>query len=159
MTEPLPLIENGPKAFREPPLILVDGSNVAHCGKHEPKIAHLHSVLGALSKFPLRTLTMVDASLRHKIDDPAGLETLMETGEIVQAPAGRSVDEFLLQLAQRKKRGAENVYILTNDRFPDKLLGEPMRRIAFLIVTIGDEEEVLFSPVIETVVRSTIDSA
>lgn len=158
MTETASFIKNGAKTLGGLPLILVDGSNVAHSGNHEPKISHLHAVLEALSKFPVRILTMVDASLRHKIDNPVGLETLIETGRVVQAPAGRTVDEFLVQLARRKKGSGEDVYILTNDRFPDKHLGESRCRIAFLIVTVGKGEEVLFSPVIEYIVRSAVDS-
>jgi len=93
---------------------------------------------------------MIDASLRHRIDRPQELETRIDFGRVVQAPAGRAVDDFLMQLARKKQSEGDRVYILTNDRFPEKDGARTIQRIAFLIVTIDEHKEVLFSPSIDS---------
>ena len=158
MTEARSLLVGAIASLTKVPLILVDGSNVAHGGERTPLIDNLDVVLSTLATHPLRVLTMIDASLRHRIDRPQELETRIEFGRVVQAPAGRAVDDFLMQLARKKQSEGECVYILTNDRFPEKDGGRTVQRIAFLIVTIDEHKEVLFSPSIESLSAHTTES-
>ena len=132
--------------------ILVDGSNVAYgSGKwSKPSLTRLVAILENLSQFPFKVVTIVDASLRHAIDDGKGLEQMISEGQILQSPARRDADDFLLQLAQRVQAQGNTVYILTNDTFPQKKLGGTVPRIAFLTVPLGDKEEWLFIPPLET---------
>ncbi len=67
----------------------------------------------------LSAVTLVDASLRHRIDDKESLETMIRSGQVTQTPAGRTADEFLVQLALRIREQRKSVYILTNDTFPE----------------------------------------
>ena len=159
MTDSETILDNAGEGSRKPPLFLVDGSNVAHGGNRIPRIRYLRAVLDSLARYPVRIVTMVDASLRHKIDNPEDLEDLINSGRVIQAPAGRTVDEFLMQLAIRKKSEGENVYVLTNDRFPEDHARGHIARIAFLRVALEGDEVWLFSPVLESVIPGEVQVA
>ena len=57
---------------------------------------------------------MVDAKLRHTIDDPKGYEAMVEEGRIRQAPAGTDADWFILSFAREL-----DARVVSNDRFRD----------------------------------------
>lgn len=137
------------------PYILVDGSNVAYgSGSFKrPKIEVINAVLGELRRHQFRVVTFVDAKLRHVINEPQEMEKLVEDGVILQAPAGREADDILLQLALNRQRHGETVYILTNDMFPVKEAKGVVPRIAFVVVPLGDTEEVIFSPPLESLIE------
>jgi hypothetical protein len=77
-------------------------------------------------------VVLVDARLRHAIDDPEGFEALVEQGRIRQAPAGTDADYFNLSFAL--ELGAR---IVSNDRFRDRGSAFPdelTRIIRFMVV-------------------------
>jgi hypothetical protein len=137
------------------PILLVDGSNVAYGGgrRTQPILQYLLQVLDELQKFNFQLTVIVDAALRHSIDRSKDLEALINSGDILQAPAGRTADVFLLQLALKRQAKGEPVYILTNDMFPVKEAGGVIPRIAFMIAPIGEDMEIIFTPSLESLVE------
>ncbi|MFL5575224.1 MAG: NYN domain-containing protein [Gemmatimonadaceae bacterium] len=117
---------------------LVDGSNVAHAGEGtRARLANILLVRDKLVEQGFEPIIVVDAALRHQVDDPAGYERLVEAGEVKQAPAGTDADYFLLSFA--RELGAS---IVSNDQFRDRSrqFAEIRRRvIRFMIV----EDEVV----------------
>jgi hypothetical protein len=114
---------------------VVDGANIAFAEKSKggkPKLANLLAVRDALSERGYRPILIVDATLRHEIDDAQAFEALIDKGEVHQAPAGTEADYFVLKTAQ-----IEEGVIVSNDRF-DKYAGEfgevRKRRIPLMIV-------------------------
>ncbi|MCI4346955.1 MAG: hypothetical protein L3K07_09440, partial [Thermoplasmata archaeon] len=81
----------GPTDVRnERPVILVDASNVAHgstSSASPAKIENLKRVLDRFGEYPVRVLPLADASLRHKIDHPRELESMMNDGTVEQLEA------------------------------------------------------------------------
>ncbi len=120
----------------ERPLAVVDGSNVAYAGSPgKPKLASIRAMTRALRLEGYRPVVVVDAALRHAIDDPDGYEELVESGEIRQAPAGTDADYFILSFA-----GDLDASVVSNDRFgdhPNEL--EPVRdRLIRYMIVEGD---------------------
>jgi demethylmenaquinone methyltransferase/2-methoxy-6-polyprenyl-1,4-benzoquinol methylase len=108
-----PLSSNG--------LVVVDGANVAYAELSEdgePRVANLIAVRRALEKRGYDSIIIVDASLRHHVDDPAWLERLIESQAVRQAPAGTDADYFVLETADRLE--ALVVSNDTFDRFQDR---------------------------------------
>jgi hypothetical protein len=69
-------------------VVLVDGSNVAHSSEGEqPSLADIVAVCDKLRGEGYEPVVVVDAALRHQIDDRAGYERLVDEGHIRQAPA------------------------------------------------------------------------
>ncbi len=136
-----------------PPIVLVDASNVAYGGGlfKSPTVHVLARTLDELGRHNFRVAAVADASLRHTIDDPARLEEMIQSGRLIQAPAGRAADDFLLQLALRRQERGEAVYILTNDLFPTKSARGVVPRIAFIHFSFHDVDELVFSPPLESV--------
>ncbi len=120
-------------------VVLVDGSNVAHSTEGEaPNIANLVIVRDKLREEGFEPVIMVDAALRHQIDDSQLYEKLVEDGTIKQAPAGTDADYFLLSFAREL-----NACIVSNDRFRDRIKQFPEARdrvIRYMIVN----DEVVF---------------
>jgi hypothetical protein len=115
------------------PIVLVDGSNVAHSTEGEQaQLANILAVRQKLSEEGLEPVVVVDAALRHQIDDRAGYEQLVDQGVVRQAPAGTDADYFILSFA--RELGAR---IVSNDRFRDRLRDFPdatERLIRYMIV-------------------------
>ena len=133
------------------PLLLVDGSNVAYgSGSDTPRLERLKNVIEELKIHKLRTVVITDANLRHFIDARTEFEEMVRVGTIVQAPAATSADDFLLQMALKVQARGEEVFILTNDTFPVRRAQGIIRRIAFMTVPLGDNEEYIFIPTLET---------
>jgi hypothetical protein len=120
-------------------LVLVDGSNVAHSSEgDQPVLSNIVAVCDKLREEGYEPLVLVDAALRHQIDDRAGYERLVESGVIRQAPAGTDADYFILSFAREL-----DAYIVSNDRFRDRQDSFPdarERMIRYMIV----EDEVVF---------------
>ena len=118
---------------------IIDGSNVAH--STEGGVARLGNILlmrDKLAEKGLEPLIVVDAALRHQIDDAAAYEKMVEAGEVKQAPAGTDADYFILSFA--RELGGR---IVSNDRFRDRMpeFKDVSRRfIRYMIV----EGEVVF---------------
>jgi hypothetical protein len=124
---------------RKSRIAIVDGSNVAH--STEGGAARLGNILlmrDKLTEKGLEPIVVVDAALRHQIDDRAGYEKLVDEGEVRQAPAGTDADYFILSFA--RELGAR---VVSNDRFRDRMseFKDLTRRfIRYMIV----ENEVVF---------------
>jgi hypothetical protein len=118
---------------------LIDGSNVAH--STEGGTARLDNLLLMRDKLAakgLEPIIVVDAALRHQIDDAAAYEKMVDDGELKQAPAGTDADYFILSFA--RELGAR---VVSNDRFRDRMpeFKDVSRRfIRYMIV----EGEVVF---------------
>ena len=115
------------------PLVLVDGSNVAHSSEGDQgHLANITLVCDKLREEGYEPLVLVDAALRHQIDDRAGYERMVDAGAIRQAPAGTDADYFILSFA--RELGAS---IVSNDRYRDRIARYPEveeRIIRYMIV-------------------------
>lgn len=111
---------------------IVDASNVAHAGERGARLATLLAVRDELREEGFEPILVADAALRHQIDDKAGYEQLVDSGELRQAPAGTDADYFILKFA--RDLGA---MVVSNDRFRDggRLADEAKRRqIRFMVM-------------------------
>ena len=115
------------------PIVLVDGSNVAHSTEGEKaQLANIVAMREKMQEEGFDPVVVVDAALRHQIDDTAGFERLVESGVVRQAPAGTDADYFLLSFAREL-----DARIVSNDRFRDRLNAFPDaadRLIRYMIV-------------------------
>ena len=115
------------------PIVLVDGSNVAHSTEGEKaQLANILAVREKMSEEGFEPVVVVDAALRHQIDDRAGYEQLVESGVVRQAPAGTDADYFILSFAREL-----DARIVSNDRFRDRMGAFPDasdRLIRYMIV-------------------------
>jgi hypothetical protein len=114
-------------------VVVVDGSNVAYAEQGSgARLANIQLVCAKLEEEGYRPLVLVDARLRHAIDDSEGYEALVEEGRIRQAPAGTDADFFILSFARELK-----ARIVSNDRFRDREAAFPEeldRVIRFMVV-------------------------
>jgi len=120
-------------------IALVDGSNVAHSSEGRgARLANIRIVVEQLRDEGMEPIVVTDAALRHQIDDRAGYERMVDSGELKQAPAGTDADYFLLAFAEEL-----DANIVTNDLFRDRMNGFPdakKRLIKYMIVN----DEVVF---------------
>lgn len=117
-------------------VVLVDGSNVAHSSEGEQAaLADIVAVCDKLRGEGYEPVVVVDAALRHQIDDRPGYERLVDEGHIRQAPAGTDADYFILSFAREL-----DAAIVSNDRFRDrqKLFPEASRRLIRYMVVKGE---------------------
>jgi hypothetical protein len=116
-------------------VIVVDGANVAYIEESkegDPKVSNLVAVREALEAKGYEPVIIVDASLRHQVDDPDQLEALIEDQKIRQAPAGTDADYFILQFAEQK-----DALVVSNDEFEqyqDQFPWIEQRRVPLMIV-------------------------
>jgi hypothetical protein len=114
-------------------LVLVDGSNVAHSSEGEQALlSNITAVCDKLREEGYEPLVLVDAALRHQIDDRKTYEQLVESGFIRQAPAGTDADYFILSFAREL-----DASIVSNDRFRDRQKSFPdaaKRLIRYMVV-------------------------
>lgn len=118
------------------PLVLVDGSNVAHSSEGERAVlANIVAVCDKLREEGYDPVVVVDAALRHQIDDRAGYERMVDRGMIRQAPAGTDADYFILSFARELEAS-----IVSNDRFRDrqKAFPDAARRLIRYMVVKGE---------------------
>jgi hypothetical protein len=114
-------------------VVIVDGSNVAHSSEGErAHLANIVAVCDKLREEGYEPVVLVDAALRHQIDDRGSYERLVDTGAIRQAPAGTDADYFILSFAREL-----DASIVSNDRFRDRQKAFPdaaKRLIKYMIV-------------------------
>ena len=95
---------------------VVDGSNVANMSpQSKGRLEYLRQIRRAAWEegyFPV--IIVVDASLRHQIDQPDQLMEMVERGEVIMANAGTSADELLIEEAANR-----HATLVTNDRMAD----------------------------------------
>ena len=118
------------------PVVLVDGSNVAHCSEGDrPELSNIVAVCDKLREEGYEPVVVVDAALRHQIDDRTGYERMVEEGTIRQAPAGTDADYFILSFARELEAS-----IVSNDRFRDrqKVFPEAAKRLIRYMVVKGE---------------------
>jgi hypothetical protein len=115
------------------PIVLVDGSNVAHSTEGEKaQLANIVAVREKMTEEGFEPIVVVDAALRHQIDDRSGYEQMVESGIVRQAPAGTDADYFILSFAREL-----DARIVSNDRYRDRLSAFPdasERLIRYMIV-------------------------
>lgn len=127
---------DGPQSTggEESRIAIIDGSNVAYSGEGE--VAHLGNITVMLTKMEeegYKPIVVVDAALRHHIDDRQGYEQMVEAGRIRQAPAGTDADYFILSFAREL-----DAAVVSNDRFKDREKAFPEARdrvIRYMIVS------------------------
>lgn len=112
---------------------IVDGSNVAHSTEGgAARLENIRLVCEKLASQGYDPVVVVDAALRHQIDDSRGYEGMVDRGMIRQAPAGTDADYFILSFAREL-----DANVVSNDRFKDRLEAFPEARervIRFMIV-------------------------
>jgi hypothetical protein len=112
---------------------IIDGSNVAH--STEGDAAHLANILLVREKMEeegYEPIVVVDAALRHQVDQRREYEEMVEDGTLRQAPAGTDADYFILSFAREL-----DAVVVSNDRFRDREKAFPEARdrvIRFMIV-------------------------
>jgi hypothetical protein len=120
-------------AAEENRTVIVDGSNVAHSSEGDKALlGNIRAVRDKLIEEGYQPVVLVDAALRHQIDDEPGFEALVECGTIKQAPAGTDADYFILSFAREL-----DANIVSNDRFKDRVDAFPeikQRVIRYMIV-------------------------
>ena len=128
--------------------IIVDGSNIAFYKRTHNKKAKYNNLeiikdfLKDLSKkFPICWETIIDASLRHRIDDKDALENAIKKGLITQCPDKIEADKFILEFFSRHP---ENTLIISNDNFKEY---KSDNLVIFKFVIMFDE--IIFEPNIE----------
>lgn len=118
---------------------IVDGSNVAHSVEGgEAQIANIQLMWAKLEEEGYKPIVVVDAALRHQIDDRDSYEAMVDDGRIRQAPAGTDADYFILAFAREL-----DASIVSNDRFKDRLEAFPDARERIIRYMIVNEEVVL----------------
>jgi len=115
---------------------LVDGSNVAHSAESgKARVENIVLICDKLVEEGLKPIVVVDAALRHQIDDEDRYEELVSRGEIKQAPAGTDADYFILSFAREL-----DASIVSNDRFKDhqKSFPEARERVIRYMIVAGE---------------------
>jgi hypothetical protein len=112
---------------------IIDGSNVAHAteGEH-PRLENIVLVRAKMLEEGFEPVVVVDAALRHQVDDRTGYEKMVEDGTVKQAPAGTDADYFILSFAREL-----DAVVVSNDRYRDREKAFPEARdrvIRFMIV-------------------------
>ena len=112
---------------------IIDGSNVAHSTEGDrPHLENITLVWDELAAEGYEPVVVVDAALRHQIDDRKTYEEMVEGGRIKQAPAGTDADYIILAFAREL-----DAAVVSNDRFKDRQKDFPEARdrvIRYMIV-------------------------
>lgn len=120
-------------------IAIVDGSNVAYSTERkQPRLKNILLMCDKLQEDGLEPIIVVDAALRHQIDQEQQYEEMVQRGSIRQAPAGTDADFFIVSFAREL-----DASVVSNDRFRDHSNAFPElddRLIRFMIV---NEEVVL----------------
>ncbi len=96
--------------------IIIDGNNVAFDNVPKgqpPRFRNLELSLMYYVKKNLHVRVVVDASLRHEIDDKKVFNQALDQKFITQSPAGVQADEYILKLALVHPQSK----IVSNDNF------------------------------------------
>jgi len=115
--------------------VVIDGANVAYEERSaggKPKLSNLLKVRRELEERGFDSVIIVDASLKYDIDDQEQLETLIQSQQVRQVPAGTDADFFIIQFAHEL-----DALMVTNDRYKDYSDRYPWiteRRLPYMIV-------------------------
>jgi hypothetical protein len=131
--------ENQDQEQAERKIALIDGSNVAHAGERESaRLQNITIICDKLEEEGFTPIVVVDAALRHQIDNEQEYERLVAKGTIRQAPAGTDADYFILSFARELAAS-----IVSNDRFRDLQEAFPEARERVIRYMIVEGEVVL----------------
>lgn len=120
-------------------IVIVDGSNVAHSTEGGgARLENLTLIADKLREEGYEPIILADAALRHQVDDTRKYESMVESGEIRQAPAGTDADYFILSFAREME-----AFVVSNDRFKDRLEAFPEARERVIRYMIVNGEVVL----------------
>jgi hypothetical protein len=120
-------------------IAIVDGSNVAHSSEGAAaRLFNIQLVCEKLIEEGYEPVVVVDAALRHQIDNRQDFERLVDEGKLRQAPAGTDADYFILSFARELAAS-----IVSNDRFKDRLQSFPEARDRVIRYMIVADEVVL----------------
>lgn len=129
-------------------IVLVDGSNVAFftpTSKGLGRFGNLQAFMKYLDELHekkcIKYQILVDASLKHRINNKKKLELAINTGKIIQCPSKTEADYFILEYYKRHK---DNVIIISNDNFADHNVSN-LKQCKFALVL----EEIILNPAIE----------
>lgn len=117
-------------------IALVDGANVAHSTEGEaPALENIRLLCARLEEEGMTPIVVVDAALRHRIDEQEEYEKMVDAGRIRQAPAGTDADYFLLSFARELEAP-----VVSNDRFRDRqeAFPEETERVIRYMVVEGE---------------------
>jgi len=127
--------------------IVLDASNVAHnnAGRVDKKV-HAQNIVLMIEFLKTKgfsdIIVIADASLRHKIDDPASMEKVKQISKYMESPKETSADMFLIQYIK-----INHCLIVSNDTFREWKIQDPWAaenidfyRLSFII---KDSKEVL----------------
>ena len=117
-------------------IAIIDGSNVAHAGEgHAARLANVLLVRDKLAAEGFEPIVVVDAALRHQIDDAERYERLVDEGQVKQAPAGTDADYFILAFAKELR-----ATIVSNDTFRDRgrQFADVRRRVIRYMIVAGE---------------------
>jgi hypothetical protein len=113
---------------------IVDGSNVAHSTEGDAaRLRNIRRICEKLEEEGFDPVVVVDAPLRHQIDEDDAYEDMVRDGKINQAPAGTDADYFILSFAREL-----DAHVVSNDRFREYRQGfqpELDRLIRYMIVS------------------------
>ena len=116
--------------------IVVDGSNVAfeeQTAEGKPRMGNLVAMRRELVEVGYEPIIIVDAALRHAIDDRDQLEALLDEQIIHPAPAGTDADTFVL--LEAGKIGSQVVSNDVYEPFRDEYPWIEERRMPYMIIT------------------------
>lgn len=130
--------DDGPRQGDATNIAIVDGSNVAHSSEGGVvRLENIRLVCEKLAEQGYEPVIVVDAALRHQIDEKDEYERLVDIGSIKQAPAGTDADYFILSFAREL-----DASVVSNDRFKDRLDAFPEARECVIRYMIVNEEVV-----------------
>lgn len=115
---------------------VVDGANIAYAelsAEGQPKVSNLLAVRHKLRELGYEPIIIVDATLRHEIDDPDQLEALIDDQVVRQAPASTDADYFVLETAHEH----DGALVVSNDTFQEYRDAYPAlaeRRVPLMII-------------------------
>ncbi len=98
--------------------IIIDGSNIAWAGGDrskgaKPRIINIKTIINDLKERGYKKiLCIVDASLKHDIDDTVEYQNLLTQNVIQEAPAKSDADKYIIDYLKDNK-----CYLITNDTF------------------------------------------
>ena len=132
--------------------IVIDGANVAfeeRSADGKPKVSNLVAIARQVRDRGYEPIIIIDASLRHEVDDPRQLEALIDDQRVRQVPAGTDADFFVLKTAEQQRAP-----VVSNDQFKPHREQFPwieQRRVPFMIV---EGRVQLYEQALERVERS-----
>ncbi len=124
--------------------IVIDGSNIAYdeqTSEGKPRVENIRLAIEAARRQYDQIVVIVDAALRHQIDQPGELEKMLDEQAVRQAPADTPADYFVLRTADDLQAD-----VLSNDTFRQYHKQWPWieyRRIPYMII---DRRFIIYRP-------------